>query len=149
MNIANSSRKLNADDEMDVPPVLIGDPAYPLLAILLKEFPSCNEEVVFNKMLRSVRNVTEYAFGWLKARWRILNRPFDIAIDYIPNLVFACYILHNFFKSRKAVVNLEYVYMEKISEKDKQSCNLHGALNRVHIIVAKSPRTFCTCSILQ
>ena len=51
----------------------------------MKEHATCttNEEVIFDEMLRSVRNQIECAFGRLKARWRILNRPMDIS-SYIP-----------------------------------------------------------------
>ena len=46
-----------------VPPLLLADPAYPLLSNVMK--------VLFNEMLRSARNQIECAFGRLKARWRI------------------------------------------------------------------------------
>ena len=74
-NLPNVKRKLNEDDEFLVGPVLIGDPAYPLLPGILKEFSTCtsNGEVIFNVKLRSVRNQIECAFGRLKARWRILK----------------------------------------------------------------------------
>ena len=41
-----------------VPPILLGDPAYPLLPFCMKEYPSpqSNEEVIFNNMLRGARN---------------------------------------------------------------------------------------------
>ena len=69
------ARKLNIDDNIDVGPVLIGDPAYPLLPGILKEFDTCNsnEEVMYNIKLRSVCNQIECAFGRLKARWRIFE----------------------------------------------------------------------------
>lgn len=33
------------------------------------------------------------AFGRLKARWRILMRPMDIPANYLPSIVFACFVL--------------------------------------------------------
>ena len=46
-----------------IPPLLLADPAY------MKEFATCttNEQVVFNNLLRSLRNQVESAFGRLKA----------------------------------------------------------------------------------
>ena len=74
-NLPNVKRKLNEGDEFLVGPVLIGDPTDPLLPGILKEFSTCtsNGEVIFIVKSRSVRNQIEYAFGRLKARWRILN----------------------------------------------------------------------------
>ena len=60
----------------------------------MKEYEHCstNEEVVFNQTLRTAWNTTEYAFG----RWRISEHPLDIPVDKLPNVIYACFILHNF-----------------------------------------------------
>ena len=72
--IPNIERRLNEDDSLSIGRVLLGDPAYPLLPGLMKEFAKCssNGEVIFNRTLRSVRNQIECAFGRLKGWRRIL-----------------------------------------------------------------------------
>lgn len=90
----------------------------------MKKHESCstNEQVIFNQMLRSARNQIECAFGRLKARWRILLRPMDIPVDYLPNVIFSCFVLHNYCERQKADVDpslVEKIIMEERSMKLK------------------------------
>ena len=111
-------KQLLPGDEF-VPQVLLADPGYPLLPHVMREFATChnNEEVIFNTMLRSVRNQIECAFGRLKARWRILLRPMDLKHEDIPDVVFTCFLLHNFCESRNIEPFLEGVNDIIISER--------------------------------
>lgn len=83
----------------DVPLVILGDPAYPLLSWLMKAFPDngrlSSQQKVFNYRLSRARVVVEHAYGRLKGRWRCLLKRLDIDVQNVPELIAACCTLHN------------------------------------------------------
>ena len=49
--------------------------------------------------------VLEFTFGHLKARFDSLNRNMDINLKDLPNVIYACFVLHNFCKIRKELIH--------------------------------------------
>ena len=75
---------------VDMPLVILSDPAYPALPWLMKPFPeyahTTRRQKIYNYCQSRVRMVVENAFGCLKGRWRCLLKIIDCA---------ACVVLHN------------------------------------------------------
>ncbi|CAG2256295.1 unnamed protein product [Mytilus edulis] len=74
-------------DNVEVPPFIIGDPAYPSLTWLMKAYPGNNlsqEQQVFNCRLSRARMTIECAFGRLKGRWRCLIKRLDNELYSVP-----------------------------------------------------------------
>ena len=85
---------------VEIAPVVLGDPAYPLKPWLMK--PSKNtgnlsrKLLCFNNKLSQTRMVVENSFGRLKGWWRCLLKRLDCETDRAPVMVGTCSgVLHN------------------------------------------------------
>ncbi|XP_011170287.1 protein ANTAGONIST OF LIKE HETEROCHROMATIN PROTEIN 1 isoform X2 [Solenopsis invicta] len=105
-------------NNVEIPFMIMGDPAYPLLPWLLKGYTRCRrltpEEESFNVYLNTGRVDIELAFGRLKARWRRILKRIDTHFTFAPQVVAACCVLHNIVEFHKQA--FKYAWMRDIGE---------------------------------
>lgn len=81
-----------------VPPLILGDAAFPLQPWLMKPCTNANptpQQKYYNYRLSRARMVTEGAFGQLKGRWRVLLRRCECSQENTKKAALACVVLHN------------------------------------------------------
>ena len=87
-----------------VPPLLLGDSAYPLEEFIMKPYADrgqlSEEEKSFNYALSRSRVVVENVFGRLKGRFQCLSKRLDTSVGNTVIIVSACCVLHNFCELR-------------------------------------------------
>jgi hypothetical protein len=95
----------------ELPYCVAGDAAFPGCPCLLKPFVEVgaltDPQQWFNHVQSIQRQAIERAFGRLKGRWRTLLHCADYAIAFVPHVITACCVLHNFCEDHAAEFNDE------------------------------------------
>ena len=83
---------------IDVPPLIVGDSAFPLRTWLMKSFTNAvlsPKQRYYNYRLSRARMVSEGAYGQLKGIWRVLLCKSKSNRDQVRITTLACMVLHN------------------------------------------------------
>ena len=84
--------------EVNVPPLIIADSAFPLRTWLMKPYTNAvlsPQQRYFNYRLSRARIVTEGAYGQLKGRRRVLLPKNESDKEHVRTATLACMVLHN------------------------------------------------------
>ena len=95
----HSAQDRLSKEKTPIPVFLTGDPAYPLMPYLRKEYAaggSNRQEQYLGYRLYSAHDIIQCSFGCLRARFACLECAVDINIHYMSFVIYACFVLHNF-----------------------------------------------------
>ncbi|KAJ7320191.1 hypothetical protein JRQ81_019702 [Phrynocephalus forsythii] len=103
---------------VSIPPLILGDGAYPLCKWLMKPYavPRNEHERHYNKIFNRSRNVVECTFGQLKARFRRLPVRMEAHIQNVSSIIASVVILHNICEKKKHLIPNVDQYIEQPTE---------------------------------
>lgn len=112
-------------DDVIVPPVIVGDSAFPLCTWLMKPFTNATlspSQRNFNYRLSRARMVTEGAYGQLTGRWRVLLRKCENSRDQVRTATLACVVLHNICINRGDSISKKLDLTVDPNTQEKRPC---------------------------
>lgn len=81
----------------------------------------------FGFKLSSARMVIECAFGRLKGRFGCLRRDMDIDMKYLPEVIYACFVLHNYCE-----INNDAIAKSRVEEAQRFDANFQPIPSACH-----------------
>ena len=100
--------KIAQNGGVNVPPLILGDSAFPLQTWLMKPYTHAvltPEQKYFNYRLSRARMITEAAYGQLKGRWRVLHRKSESTPELVRTITLCCIVLHNICIDRNDILS--------------------------------------------
>ncbi|KAJ7345152.1 hypothetical protein JRQ81_001102 [Phrynocephalus forsythii] len=103
---------------VSIPPLILGDGAYPLCKWLMKPYavPRNERERHYNKVFNRSRNVVEHTLGCLKARFRRLSVRMEAHIQNVNSTIASVVILHNICEKKKHIIPEVEQYLEQSND---------------------------------
>nr|CAH7751209.1 unnamed protein product [Callosobruchus chinensis] len=104
LNLPEDSLLPNSN--LSMPHVIIADEAYPLMRNLLKPYSKqeLNEEKeYFNKRLSRARRTVECAFGIIRSKWQILDKPILTSAEHADKIIKTVCLLHNIIINKEGI----------------------------------------------
>ena len=110
--------------DVNVPPIIVGDLAFPLQTWLMKPFTNAvlsPQQCYFNYRLSRARMVSEGAYGQLKGRWRILLWKSESNRDQVRITTLACMVLLNICTMKGDTISKKLDLSYKSNGQEKRS----------------------------
>ena len=101
---------------MRVKPLILGDEVYPSTTWLVEPYPSnirvTDTQKNLNKSLSSARAIAERGFELLKGHWCCLLKRLNNDTEYVTNLIFSYFVLHNITQ----IISDKYIDYENLCD---------------------------------
>nr|CAH7763600.1 unnamed protein product [Callosobruchus chinensis] len=104
LNLPEDSLLPNSN--LSMPHVIIADEAYPLMRNLVKLYSKqeLNEvKEYFNKRLSRARQTVECAFGIIRSKWQILDKPILTSAEHADKIIKTVCLLHNIIINKEGI----------------------------------------------
>lgn len=97
--------------------ILLADEGYGLTPWVMTPYSNASSSIErnYNRIHKKERSLIERTFGQVKQRFPILQSKIRVALERVPNMIAACFILHNV---AKFIGDLDFTFIDIPNEND-------------------------------